>query len=140
MIVKLSARQGRIFAAIAFAMASSASTAAFAQNCTTNQTGTLNVTNIGQLAVPPGAASAALAGAIGNVNTAFLTQQGSAFVSAPSNPMPDQPGGGVWARAVGGQVNLNTTSVSTGVTTRSDGLVSNATTSAVCNLAPTLRG
>jgi opacity protein-like surface antigen len=131
MIVKLSARQGRIFAAIAFAMASSASTAAFAQNCTTNQTGTLNVLNIGQLAVPPGAASAALAGAIGNVNTAFLTQQGSAFVSAPSNPMPDQPGGGVWARAVGGQVNLNTTSVSTGVTTRSDGLVSNATTT--CN-------
>ena len=127
------ARRHRIFSAIAFAMASSASTAAFAQNCTTNQTGTLNVTNIGQLAVPPGAASAALAGAIGNVNTAFLTQQGSAFVSAPSNPMPDQPGGGVWARGVGGQVNLNTTSVSTGVTNRADGLVSNATTT--CNNA-----
>jgi opacity protein-like surface antigen len=131
MIVRLNPRQGRTFAAIAFALACSASTGAFAQNCTTTQTGTLNVTNIGQLAVPPGAASAALAGAIGNVNTAFLTQQGSAFVSAPSNPMPDQPGGGVWARAVGGQVNLNTTSVSTGVTTRSDGLVSNATTT--CN-------
>jgi len=93
MNVTLNARKGRIFAAIAFAMASSASTAAFAQNCTTTQSGTININNIGQLAIPPGAASAALAGAIGNVNTAFLTQQGSAFVSAPANPAPDQPGG-----------------------------------------------
>jgi opacity protein-like surface antigen len=129
MNVTLNARKGRVFAVIAFAMAaSSASTAAFAQNCNTTQTGTLNVTNIGLLAVPPGAAGAAIAGAIGNVNTAFLTQQGSAFVSAPANPMPDQPGGGVWARGVGGEVNLKTTSTSTGVTTRADGLVSNATT------------
>jgi outer membrane autotransporter protein len=131
MNLKMSARKGRIFAAIAFAMASSVSTAAFAQNCTTTQSGTLTIGNIGSLAVPPGAAGAAIAGAIGNVNTAFLTQQGSAFVSAPANPAPDQPGGGVWARGVGGEVNLKTTSTSAGVTTRSDGLVNNAST--VCN-------
>src|SRR5271165_1487171 len=113
----------KVLACTTFVVMLSASSAAFAQ-CTTTQTGTLNVTNIGSLAVPPGAAAAALAGAIGNVNTAFLTQQGSAFVSAPANPAPNQPGGGVWARGVGGEVNLNTTSVSTGVTSRSDGLVS----------------
>jgi outer membrane autotransporter protein len=131
MNVRMNARKGQIFAAIAFAMASSVSTAALAQNCNTTQTGTLTVGNIGQLAIPPGAAGAAIAGAIGNVNTAFLTQQGSAFVSAPANPAPDQPGGGVWARAIGGEVNLKTTSTSTGVTNRADGLVNNATT--VCN-------
>jgi outer membrane autotransporter protein len=130
MIVKLNTRQGLVLAAVAFAMAGSASTAAFAQNCgPTVQSGTLPfIPNIGQLAIPSGAAGAAIAGAIGNVNTAFLTQQGSAFVSAPSNPMPDQPGGGVWARAVGGNVNLSTTSVSTGVTSRADGVSNTATT------------
>jgi opacity protein-like surface antigen len=68
-------------------------------------------------------------GAIGNVNTVFLTQQGSAFVSAPANPTPDQPGGGVWARAVGGQVDIKSTSNSTGVTTIGGAVVNTATTS-----------
>ncbi|QWG25418.1 autotransporter domain-containing protein [Bradyrhizobium sediminis] len=108
-------------------MACSASSAAMAQNCTTTQTGTF-IPNLGTLAVPAGAASAALAGAIGNVNTAFLTQQGSAFVSAPGNPKPDQPGGGVWVRGVGGEVNLKTTSSSTGVATVNGAPVNNSTT------------
>jgi opacity protein-like surface antigen len=116
MNVGMNARKGQIFAAIAFAMASSASTAAFAQNCNTTQVGT-NIGNQGLLAIPAGAASAAIAGAIGNVNTAFLTQQGSAFVSAPANPAPDQPGGGVWGRAIGGEVNLKTTSTSASTNT-----------------------
>ena len=37
------------------------------------------------------------------MNTAFLTQT-TAFVSAPSNPPPDSPGGGVWVRGVGGKL------------------------------------
>jgi opacity protein-like surface antigen len=89
---------------------------AFAQNCVTTQTG-FTVTNVQNLAIPPGGASAAIAGAIGSVNSVFLTQQGSAFVSAPANPLPDQPGGGVWARAVGGQANTSSTSTSVGTTT-----------------------
>jgi opacity protein-like surface antigen len=117
MIVRLNARQGRILAAVAFATACSASTAALAQNCTTTQSGTFGILNIANLAAPVGAASAALSGAIGSVNTAFLTQQGSAFVSAPSNPVPDQPGGGVWGRAIGGEVKLTTTSTSTSTAT-----------------------
>jgi opacity protein-like surface antigen len=103
------------------------SSAALAQNCNTTQVGAF-IPNVGNLAVPAGAAGAALAGAIGNVNTVFLTQQGSAFVSAPANPTPDQPGGGVWARAVGGQVDIKSTSNSTGVTTTGAGLINTATT------------
>ena len=105
----------RIVAGLAFVAMGSASTGALAQ-CVTAQTGN-PVGNLSALAVPAGAGAAALSGAIGNVNTAFLTQQGSAFVSAPANPAPDQPGGGVWARAVGGEVDLKTTSNSVGVST-----------------------
>ncbi len=52
---------------------------------------------------------------LGNQSTAFLGQQGSAFVSAPNDPMPDQPGGGVWARGVGGELTtkFNSAAVST---------------------------
>jgi opacity protein-like surface antigen len=114
------ARSRRIFSAIAFVVASSASTVAFAQCAAPVVTSGVGLSNQSGLAIPPGAASAALSGAIGNVNTAFLTQQGSAFVSAPANPTPDQPGGGVWGRAIGGEVNLKTTSNSTVTNTRND--------------------
>lgn len=40
---------------------------------------------------------------VNTMNTAFLTQT-SAFISAPSNPPPDSPGGGVWVRGVGGKL------------------------------------
>ncbi len=50
-------------------------------------------------------------------------------MSAPANPTPEQPGGGVWARAVGGQVNISSTSASTGVTTNAAGAtINNSTT------------
>jgi opacity protein-like surface antigen len=107
-----------------------ATTSAFAQNCVSNQTGTF-IGNINTLAVPPGGASGAIAGAIGSVNSVFLTQQGSAFVSAPANPMPDQPGGGVWARAVGGQANISSTSNSVGTGTGAG--VANTTTTTCAN-------
>jgi opacity protein-like surface antigen len=104
--------RGKVLAGTTFIVMLSASSAAFAQ-CTTPVSSGAALTNQSQLAIPPGAASAAISGAIGNVSTAFLTQQGSAFVSAPANPVPDQPGGGVWGRAIGGDVNLKTTSNST---------------------------
>src|SRR5215207_2152228 len=86
----------------AFAQAPPPLTTTF-QNCTTTQVASpTTINNIGTLAIPASAASAAISAAIGNVSTAFLTQQGSAFVSAPADPAPDQPGGGVWARGVGG--------------------------------------
>jgi opacity protein-like surface antigen len=133
--------RGKVLAGAAFAGMLSASSGAFAQappppvvatpNCTTTQAGPTTINNIGQLAVPPGGASAAIAAAITSANSVFLTQQGSAFVSAPSNPAPNQPGGGVWARAVGGEANVTSTSNSVGVSTGAG--ISNTATTACAN-------
>jgi outer membrane autotransporter protein len=122
--------RGKILAGTTFVVMLSASSAAFAQNCTTVHTGPFTINNIGQLSVPAGGASAAIAGAIGSVNSVFLTQQGSAFVSAPANPVPDQPGGGIWARAVGGEANVKSTSTSSGIATGAGILDTNATSCA----------
>jgi opacity protein-like surface antigen len=51
----------------------------------------------------------ALVTSINSANTAFLTQS-SAFIGSPANPQPDQEGGGVWARGVGGHLSTNTPS------------------------------
>ena len=115
MKIVLNIGKSRFFAGIAIAIA--LSTSAFAQNCTTTTTGPGAGLFGGQLAAAAaagGAASGSFAGALGNLATAFLTQQGSAFVSAPGDPKPDQEGGGVWARAVGGQVTNTFTSNATG--------------------------
>jgi hypothetical protein len=121
LIEKLGWRQkGVAFGAAAFAALVS-TTSAFAQCVQTNNTGPLGVSNITLLASPVGAASASIAGVIGSVNSVFLTQQGSAFVSAPPNPTPNQPGGGVWARGVGGEVDVKSTSVSTGLAVAAPG-------------------
>jgi outer membrane autotransporter protein len=50
----------------------------------------------------------ALITSINSVNTAFLTQS-SAFIGSPADPRPDQQGGGVWARGVGGHLSVGTT-------------------------------
>jgi opacity protein-like surface antigen len=49
-----------------------------------------------------------LVASINSINTAFLTQS-NAFVGSPANPQPDQLGGGVWARGVGGHLSAGTT-------------------------------
>jgi opacity protein-like surface antigen len=79
----------------------------------------LNLTSLGPIA--PVAAQAAkiaaenasasvgaLVTAINSVNTAFLPQS-SAFIGSAPNPQPDQEGGGVWARGVGGHLSVGTT-------------------------------
>jgi len=117
-ILKPRTIRGGVLAGFAFAMAVSASSGAFAQ-CTGAVTGAplgvaLFGNQFGAIASAGGAASGSFAGALGNLSTAFLTQQGSAFVSAPNDPKPDQPGGGVWAREVGGEVTNKFTSNATG--------------------------
>jgi opacity protein-like surface antigen len=62
-------------------------------------------------AIGSGSASVStIIASINSVNTAFLTQS-SAFVGSPPNPQPDQQGGGVWARGVGGHFSNETTTV-----------------------------
>jgi opacity protein-like surface antigen len=115
------ARKGRILAGFAFAMAISTGSGAFAQNCTTTAVGP-GAVFLGAAAAAGGAAAGAFAGALGNMSTAFLSQQGSAFVSAPGDPKPDQPGGGVWVRGVGGEVtNKFSTNASGTITSAASG-------------------
>ena len=127
-----SGRRGFVVAAIALAAAAAGSSSAFAQCTVPVQTGTV-IPNIGDFAVPTAATAATISSAIGNVTTAFLTQQGSAFVSAPANPAPNQPGGGVWARGVGGELNFNNTSTSRVTTTPTAGGAPVNTASTSCN-------
>jgi hypothetical protein len=92
-----SARKSRIIASFAVAMAISTSSAAFAQ-CTSTAKGTgtpIFGPQFTAIAATGGAASGLFASALGNIRTAFLTQQGSAFVSSPGDPKLDQPG---WRR------------------------------------------
>jgi opacity protein-like surface antigen len=128
----LSAHKAKILAAATAAMLST-SQAAWATCGTPVQSGFF-INNQAPLAVPASAAGAAIASAITNVDTAFLTPQGSAFVSAPADPMPNQPGGGVWARGIGGSANVSTTSNSASTNTRLDtNVVVNNSTVACAN-------
>ena len=61
-----------------------------------------------------GGAVSSLISAINTANTAFLTQS-TAFVSAPPNPAPGQEGGGVWGRAIGGEMTTKGTTTTTNV-------------------------
>ena len=122
-----------IMTCAAIGLMATTSSAAFAQCTTPVQGGAILIANQDQFAIPVAAAGSAIVGAIGNVNTAFLTQQGSAFVSAPANPGPDQPGGGVWARGVGGEVTVKSSSNSSTNTVRNDTGASVNTSTTSCN-------
>jgi opacity protein-like surface antigen len=66
-------------------------------------------------AIASGSASvAALVSSINSVNTAFLTQS-NAFIGSPPNPQPDQQGGGVWTRSVGGHVDYGASATASNI-------------------------
>jgi Autotransporter beta-domain len=50
--------------------------------------------------------------AVTTIDIAFLTQS-TAFVSTPGNPQPNQMGGGLWIRGVGGQNTISSTGTAT---------------------------
>lgn len=52
---------------------------------------------------------------LNTVNTTFLTQS-TAFVSAPGDAQPNQSGGGVWTRGIGGTVETDTRTTATDIT------------------------
>ncbi len=68
-----------------------------------------------------GSAISSLVSAINTANTAFLTQS-TAFVGSPANPSPDQEGGGVWARGIGGEIKTKNTTTTSNVTLGGVGL------------------
>jgi outer membrane autotransporter protein len=107
--------------------------AARAQNCGSNLiTGTTQLLgHVLSAEALPGvsaalSANAAVSGALSAANGAFLTQS-TAFVGGPGNPKPDSEGGGIWTRAVGGEMTLKSNSQ---VNVVAD---STATASTTCN-------
>lgn len=109
-----------ILGAFAAVMAISSSSAAIA-SCTGgtnfnivggNGLGNFQATGQGLGAFSAAGALNTLISSINVANTAFLTQS-TAFVGSPANPRPNQEGGGVWARGIGGDINTKNNSTAT---------------------------
>jgi opacity protein-like surface antigen len=110
-------RKAVLLGGSALAMVLSASPGALAQDCvqqpfTTNNPAVTFFTGFESTYRTAASTASSLSGAIGNVDTVFLTQQGSAFVSNPGGAPPNTQGGGVWVRGLGGEVETTTTSTS----------------------------
>ena len=106
-------RKGRgIAAATGVVLAASllAASGAQAQNCTLGPAN--GVSNLAPIGSSPASVSSMLGTTIAAANTAFLLQS-SAFVGSPPNPAPDQQGGGIWVRGVGGQVDIKSNTSTT---------------------------
>jgi outer membrane autotransporter protein len=107
-------RTSTVLGGLALSLVVFGSSGALALNCTGTATGFLGpppgvfVGNVTSSAIAIGAN---LSAALNTANTAFLTQS-TAFVGAPPNPQPDQAGGGVWTRGVGGEVDVKSGSTS----------------------------
>ena len=87
----------------ALVLAVTASSAVMAQNCGPLPAKAFGGTFDWKALYGAGLSSAnAFAATINATNTAFLTHS-TAFVSAPPNPPPNSPGGGVWTRVIGGE-------------------------------------
>jgi outer membrane autotransporter protein len=106
--------RGLCTAGIVLAVSLFAASGAQAQNCVIpfNQ----NIVNLGGIGSSPASVSSMIGSTIASASTAFLLQS-TAFIGSPPNPQPDQEGGGVWVRGVGGEVSVksstNTTVTST---------------------------
>src|SRR5262249_33661271 len=101
-------RKSALLGSSALVVALMTSSSAWAQNCTQSNPLRAGFAELGGLAA---STASPVAASIGNMQTAFLTQQGSAFVANPGGAPPDTQGGGVWARGVGGEVDIKSTSV-----------------------------
>jgi outer membrane autotransporter protein len=119
-------RRTGLLVGVAAAVSLFAATGAQAQNCVLGPAvGSANLNTIGS---SPSAISGVISSTIATANTAFLLQS-TAFVGAPGNPAPDQQGGGVWVRAVGGQVDVKSTT-STAIVQTPQGFTTSDTCSA----------
>jgi hypothetical protein len=104
------ARKLRLLGTSVLTFALFASSEASAENCTLSNPLRNGFSQQGIFAA---SVTGSVASTIGGVNTAFLGQQGSAFVSSSGNPSPNQQGGGIWIRGVGGEVTTKSASVTT---------------------------
>jgi opacity protein-like surface antigen len=124
--------RGIVLGGLALATTLAMSGQALAQCAVTSATGTVPGFPPGTIA--PGSlglgnmaatTSAIIAADLSNATTAFQAQQGSAFVSAPANPPPNSPGGGIWGRVVGGEVTTKSSSATSTSNFAANGLNQN---------------
>jgi outer membrane autotransporter protein len=100
-------RMGARVGGIAIAVMLFGATSALAQNCVIGAQPVIG--NLGQVGSSPASVSSVVASTLTTASTAFLLQS-TAFIGSPSNPAPDQQGGGVWVRGVGGAVDVKSNS------------------------------
>lgn len=102
------ARKNLLMAGTALVAIVGASSAAQAQ-CSglTIGAGTPLEFNAGALTAAGAGTISSIVSTLNTVSTTFLTQS-TAFVSAPGNPQPNQSGGGLWVRGIGGTVETDT--------------------------------
>jgi opacity protein-like surface antigen len=94
-------------ASVALFVLGSAISSVQAATCSSSS-GDLDDIPIGRtLGASMGATVASVIGATSAINSAIIGQGSTAFVSSPPNPAPDQQGGGVWTRGVGGSLNTS---------------------------------
>jgi outer membrane autotransporter protein len=101
----LSRRKGALFLAAAVAAIATGSSDAWADCTLAGPIGAGGEQFIGLLAATSNAATATVTA----MNTGFQTQT-SAFISSPNSSKPDQFADGVWGRAVGGRIDVDSLS------------------------------
>jgi outer membrane autotransporter protein len=100
-------RKAAAAAGVALALSLLAASGAQAQNCVIGASAPVN--NLGQIGASPASISSVVASTLSTASTAFLLQS-TAFIGSPANPQPDQQGGGIWVRSVGGGVSVKSSS------------------------------
>lgn len=129
-----------LIAAGAIALSLAGSSSAFAQCATTSVAGPSGIgvppgtigPGAGILAAFASTVSAQVSSAVSDTNVVFQAGQGSAFVSAPANPPPNSPGGGIWIRGTGGEATVSSNST-TQTLNVSPGANLNQSTTVNCN-------
>src|SRR2546421_453004 len=94
-------RKNALLGGSALAVALFSSSGAWAQNCVLSNTLRGGFQQLGGFTA---STASSVAASIGNMQTAFLGQQGNAFVANPGGVTGQ--GGGVWVRGVGGEVEI----------------------------------
>src|SRR5262249_33672311 len=97
-------RKSALLAASALTLVVAASSGAQAQTARPNCVNTVQG-GVTSSFVPfaSGGSVSSLISVLNTTNTAFLTQS-SAFIGSPANPQPNEMGGGIWARGIGGRI------------------------------------
>jgi outer membrane autotransporter protein len=109
---RVKVRKSALLGGSALMLVLSGSSGAFAQ-CTGSATaggGALPAFDFAALSAGSAASVNSFVSVLNTASTAFLTQT-NAFIASPPDPAPNQQGGGIWARGIGGRVDTESVGV-----------------------------